>query len=89
MAKIPNTAQLLETFIGTHPDHGCHVTYKRYGNLIRGGKPIEFVSCDTVWPSGTTRSFTSQATGRSIREIDKVFTHLEARYTINATRTRH
>ncbi|WP_194921921.1 hypothetical protein [Catenulispora rubra] len=89
MVAIPRSATLTETFIGTHPAHGCHVTYKRYGNLIRGGRPIEWVSCETVWPSGTTRSFTSQATGSTIREIDEIFAKLAARYTVNASHTRH
>lgn len=89
MVTIPRTATLTETFIGTHPSHGCRVTYKRYGNVMRGGKPIEWVSCESIWPSGRTRTFTSQATGRSIGEIDEVFAHLEARYTVNASHTRH
>ena len=89
MPTIPRSAKLTESFTGTHPAHGCHVTYKRYGNLIRGGKPIEWVTCEKVWPSGSAESFTSQATGRGIREIDEVFTHLEATYTINASRTRY
>lgn len=89
MPTIPRSATLTESFTGTHPKDGRHVTYQRYCNVIRGGKPIEWVSSTTVWPSGRTDSFTQQATGRSIAGIDEVFTHLNAKFTVNATHTRY
>ncbi|MEY9861407.1 hypothetical protein ABH935_007048 [Catenulispora sp. GAS73] len=89
MPTIPRSATLTESFTGTHPSDGRHVTYQRYGKATRGGKPIEWVSCVTVWPSGRTGSFTSQATGRSIDGIDGIFTRLKAKFTVNATHTHH
>ena len=88
MVNIPRSANLTESFTGSDA-RGIRVTCRRYGPLTRGGKPIEWVAWEQVMPSGTTRAFNEQATGRCIATIDDTFAHLATNYTVNATHTRH
>lgn len=87
---IPRSAKLTDTITGTNA-HGAQITIQRYGPLVRGGKPIEWVRWERRNPDGTTQRWAEQVTGRRLRTIDAELDKIEADFAAlatGATRTR-
>ena len=87
---IPRSAKRTDTISGTNV-HGCQITVERYGPLIRGGKPIEWIRYGRRNPDGTRQSWAEQVTGRRLTTLDAEFDKVEEQFaelTTGATRSR-
>ncbi|GAA1966489.1 hypothetical protein [Catenulispora subtropica] len=81
---IPRSAKLTDTITGTNA-HGAQVTVQRYGPLVRGGKPIEWIRWERRNTDGTTQRWAEQVTGRRLRTIDTELDKIEADFAALAT----